>query len=73
MLLNSIIECRKEFTNHLNKTRPTNTIFGEDFLENPGFCLNTYYPKNAENVSFHYLKEDFTFLLKKKLELKEDI
>jgi len=67
-----MIECREEFTNHLNKTKPINAAFTEDFLENPELCLNTYFPRNLENESFYHLKEDFTFLLKKKFDSENE-
>lgn len=66
MLLNSIIYCRKGFSNNLNSSKAVNSAFIEDFLENPGFCMETYFPKNAEN---RHSKEDFTFLLKKKFQV----
>jgi len=60
-LLSSIKECREEFTKHLSKKK-ANKDFKEDFIENPGLCVQTYFPEEVGSKNLHS-KEDFTYLL----------
>lgn len=69
--MKGIQECRKEFTKNMSNTKPINASFSEAFLENPGLCVDTYFPKEADNEHF-FVKEDFTALLKKKLPTQDN-
>jgi len=66
--LEGIEECREGFTKNMNKLKPINASFCETFMENPGLCVDTYFPKETKSEHF-FMKEDFTQLLKKKFPL----
>jgi hypothetical protein len=66
-LLKTIKESREEFTKRLTN-KISNKEFAEDFLENPGLCVETYFKKDIKNSHLHP-KEDFTALLDQTLDL----